>query len=400
MADRSIKAVSDGGAERSPDRHEQVYEALRRRIREGGWKRGRRIPNRLALIREFDTSLATLQKALDRLKADSYVKPRGRAGTFVAPRLPSQYQVGLVFGGDSLEARPSSRMWQALEHEAHRINAAGRWRVRCYYNIRRAGSPERDALIHDIHHDCLAGVFYAATPMRSLAGTELLRKPRLRVMATTGDAEQFGVTAVRLMPYFDKVLDFLRRRGRRRIGLINSSLSPANMPLWQKGLADRGLVFDPYRAVSAYPVESDAARVAVYHMMLQSAAHRPDALLVTDDHMVEPVTQALHDAGVRSPDDVLVVAHCNYPLPPPHRVPVTFIGFDLAEVLDRVVERLAPAPMGGRVGAMNPEPLTFDAKFDTELPAAQRQAHRITPASPPPLTESPQETYVTASAFG
>lgn len=389
------------------DRHEQFYAALRARILRGEYERGARIPNRLDLIREFDTSLATLQKALDRLKDDGFVRPRGRAGTFVHNRLPGQYQVALatgltVAGGTSGgEGRPVSSMWRAMQLEVDRINAGGRWRVRVYAGLNDPRSADLKRLGEDLAHHCCAGLFVAGMSAGNLANAGVLQQAGQRVLAMTGDAEALGLPRVDLLPYLGRALDYAVAQGRQRIGVINSLLQHSDLETWEQALTTRGLAFDPYRAVNALPTDSGAVRVAVYHMMRQTDGHRPDALLVTDDHMVEPVTAAIRDAGVAAPDDVLVIGHCNYPLPPTHHVPVTFIGFDLADVLDRVVARLAPNPDGTRGRLTAVTGVSFEARFEHELPPTRRSRHKVTPTHLPRIDlASLQRDYMTASAYG
>lgn len=400
-----VGGVDDAGIQ--SDRHDAFYRLLRRRIVSGAWKRGDRIPNRLDLIREFDTSLATMQKALDRLKEEGFVRPRGRAGTFVQERLPGQYQVALATGLATTLATGGatpgvvSSMWRAMQLEVDRINEGGRWRVRVYAGLNDPRSPELTRLAEDVANDCCAGVFVVGMAARRLQEAGALGRAGQRVLALTGDAAELGLPRVDLLPYLGRALDYAVAHGRQRIGVVNSLLQRTDLEGWEQALATRGLAFDPYRAVNALPTDSGAVRVAVYHMMRQTAEHRPDALLVTDDHMVEPVTAAIRDAGVAAPDDVLVIGHCNYPLPPTHHVPVTFIGFDLAEVLDRVVARIAPNPDGPRGRVTPVTGMTFEARFEHELPDERRRRHKVTPAHLPRIDLTPlRRDYMTASAYG
>ena len=58
------------------------------------------------------------------------------------------------------------------------------------------------------------------------------------------------------------------------------------------------------------------------------ADQRPDGLIITDDHLVEHATAGLRAIGLLSPEELEIVAHCNYPAMPKAGRPVRWLGFD------------------------------------------------------------------------
>ncbi len=49
-------------------------------------------------------------------------------------------------------------------------------------------------------------------------------------------------------------------------------------------------------------------------------------------------TRGLAAAGVAPGKDLDVIAHCNYPWPPSVSLPVTWLGFDVKEIVAKCVE--------------------------------------------------------------
>jgi DNA-binding LacI/PurR family transcriptional regulator len=90
----------------------------------------------------------------------------------------------------------------------------------------------------------------------------------------------------------------------------------------------------------------------------------PDALFVTDDHLVEPVADALVEFGVRVPDDMLVVGHWNFPLRFRRELPVQLIGFDCVALLARWIESIDAQRRGDEV----PQETVVDLVFKGERP--------------------------------
>ncbi|WP_324717458.1 GntR family transcriptional regulator [Carboxydochorda subterranea] len=64
--------------------YHQLHQALRRRITEGEWKPGFRLPGERELMRLFGVSRTTVRQALDALEADGLIERRHGQGTFVA----------------------------------------------------------------------------------------------------------------------------------------------------------------------------------------------------------------------------------------------------------------------------------------------------------------------------
>jgi DNA-binding LacI/PurR family transcriptional regulator len=86
--------------------------------------------------------------------------------------------------------------------------------------------------------------------------------------------------------------------------------------------------------------------------MFGGQSERPDALLILDDNLVEHATAGLIAAGVRVPEDLDVVAHCNFPWPTPSVLPLTRIGFNNTEVVRHCVDLIDAMCAGQTVPAI------------------------------------------------
>jgi DNA-binding LacI/PurR family transcriptional regulator len=75
-------------------------------------------------------------------------------------------------------------------------------------------------------------------------------------------------------------------------------------------------------------------------MLHSHEGSRPDGLIVTDDHLVEPLADVLVGMGVRVPDDLAVVGHWNYPLKYERDLPIQRLGWDAVELLDRWMDTI------------------------------------------------------------
>lgn len=350
----------------SGDKSGAIYRELWSRVRDGRWPPGARVPGRHELAAEFDTSLATLQKAMAELIRQGFVRPRGRRGTFVVSRMPAERVVALGFGGTRQAGQHWSTMWQALEARAEAINEQGRRGVRLYHGLIDDGGD-----VARLEQDCVAGsvggVFIVGMPMQKLVGSPILTTPGLPCVAVTSTPVA-GVERVRIAPLIGRALDYLGQRGRRRIALIDTGLQAGVEAQWRGSLQARGLMFHPFHVVLVDPAEPEPAAVAAYHMAQQPASRRPDAFVITDDSLVEAVTRGLAASGTTPRRGMDVLAHCNFPLLPTAAVPVTYLGYDLGDLLDRVVERFLPEHRTPATG-----PIRLEPRFDHEIPSRRRE---------------------------
>ncbi len=81
-----------------------------------------------------------------------------------------------------------------------------------------------------------------------------------------------------------------------------------------------------------------AISAAVQLLFSGSKSERPDALIIDDDNYVADATRALAATGLRTPDDLEVIAHCNYPEPPASALKTKGLGYDIVALINECVE--------------------------------------------------------------
>jgi len=345
---------------------ERILAHLCRRILAGALAPGARIPSRDELARRFAASKRTVQQALDLLERDGLVRARGPAGTFVSDR-PGRPAYGLVFEFRQAVNRPWSKFWKALAHEAPVVagQAPCDVVVRCASGGRAEGDDFR-RLIWDVRTHRLAGLIFAGPPfvLEGTAAVQQADMPRVGIMAEP----LRGVPAVwpDAGSFLERAMDYLRGRGRRRLGLL--WMSPfderAESERGFRAAAEaRGLLLPPFAVQCCHPSVPWTVANVVRLLMRLPPPDRPDGLILSDDNLLEHAVAGLVAAGVRVPDDVEVVAHCNYPLDAPAGLPVRRLGFDCREILRRCVEVLDCQRLGREVPRTTLIPAVFEEEF-------------------------------------
>ena len=338
----------------------QVARELREQIVRGRRKPGSRLPPRATLARELGTCQATLQEAVGQLVEEGFVEvgPR-KKGTRVTQNPPhlSRYRLIFPFGQDDW-----GQFWHALEAAARQRAKAGR-EFLCFYGLSgHRDIAEYQEVVKEVQTRRVAGLIFASSA-DELRGTPLLEHPGLPRAAIAGQCQLPGIPKVHLdlEGLIEQSVDFLLARGRRRIALICASVAGGMPETFRRAQAARGLRSRSCWEQFASRRNPLAARRLVELMFHSGQSERPDGLIIADDNLLTAAGEGLKEAGVRVPDDLLVVAATNFPNLLPSAVPVTRVGFDIPALLDLLVERLEQV----RRGESPPENTTFPAVFES-----------------------------------
>ena len=133
-----------------------------------------------------------------------------------------------------------------------------------------------------------------------------------------------------------------RQRGRRRIAWLGiPTFGPACNPGFHQAARAAGFATRDGWTQAVHPVHADWAANAMAAIFGPTASERPDALLVTDDHLSEAATGALARLDLRIPQDLDIVCLNNLPLPLTTHVPVRQLGFDARRTLQTCLDVLA-----------------------------------------------------------
>jgi DNA-binding LacI/PurR family transcriptional regulator len=354
---------------RPPVKRTRIERMLRQRIINGQLAPGSVLPSRWALCKTFKASIHTVQRAVNRLVEDEFLVSRAGEGTYVAPTPPHLSQMALVIPHNPSDGYAVwSRFWQALTAEAARIGRETPRRVLPFLGVYGpTDSEDYQRLVNLLSRQRLAGLIFAAAP-QWLPSSSILEFdiPRVAIMSR----EQYGTPAVApdIKSFISRAVDHFARRGRKRLAAIftESGANQMSADLCAAARA-RGMTIEPYWIQAVGLVDVNWARNTAQLLFNSNQRQRPDALLLGDDNIVTSAAEGVRAAGVRVGEDLDIVAHCNFPLPPESAVPVTRLGFDTRQLLD-----LCIASIDAQRRGITPRNQTFvPAVFQEEVSALQ-----------------------------
>ncbi len=346
---------------------EDIEAALERRVRElileGIYPEGTRLPSTQAWAKALKVNDRRVQRALLRLAAQGLLERRPRHGTYVKRRRERPTVVILV--GWALIVEHLHHQRKVVELLIEELTALGygveviddlfSLLINDFGEQQRRLTRFRDRL-QQINP---AGYVECSFDLSRLPDFyPMFQRPLVSFYPTTSGGDV----------YFDEKafihasLRYLASKGRRKVLLIRSAgrLAPvhdATRTFW--GAVEAfGFIRGNFRELY-HGAASDAMETEAYHWILQLVEswkelrrnYVPDCLVVNDDIVMRGVAAGLIKAGVKIPDELLIVTQANegvrfrYGIPVVHcEVPLRALARNLVELLDaRIGKRKPPA---------------------------------------------------------
>ena len=356
----TVETISEGGVTKGA-----VAQHLRARIVAGEFPPGARLPPRSTLEQLFGTTKVTVQRAFNDLSDDGFIAVKGKQGTFVAEAPPHLTRYGVLFPKYPESTSYISRFWSALAAESDEITKSGPRTMVSFYGMQEGISQwGRNRLHHEIRTHQLAGIIYVYNPGESDAEThKLLERFAVPRIAITHSSVPIAMPAISIdyASFFDGALDEIAARGKERVAIMFPNTVDTQFgDHVRNALSKRGLSTKPYWWLPMNLGIPASARPFTHLLMNPDQNLRPDALIVADDNLLDEVVLGLDDAGVRLPDDLLVVGHTNFPTAPaPYHGSMKLLGFDVPRILEQCLNLLERQRRGEPVPAITKTPAVF-----------------------------------------
>lgn len=313
---------------------------MRRRVIDGVYSPGQRLPTRAELVAHYGFSSLTVQRAMNLLEADGFVESQGRNGTYVSKNPPHLTRYAIMFPYRR-EDHWWSHLYKAIEMECLEMeDDQTSFFFVCGYDTAHGAEDFRD-LVNDVENERVAGLIFASDP-HSLVGTPILEKPGLPRVAFMSDVMAgVAVKAITLTPdvFLNRALDYLESQGRKRPALIfHANVENRYWQTAQAKVTARGMAC-PSRWVHGVTLDNPAWTEHIVRLLFTATNRdRPDSLIVEDDNLLPAVGQGLLAEHVMVPEDVLVVGGANFPWPTPSAVPAKRFGIDIRNFLETAVD--------------------------------------------------------------
>jgi len=370
------EAAQEAGRDRPGGKQDVIVRELRRSIVSRELRPGAQLPTRTEIENRFGASRVTVQHALNSLVHDGFVHATRRRGTFVSDHPPHLSRYALVFHPHPEDhPRRWTRFWTAICNEAVRFQGAGARQVVVWAGVEsHSDNIEFQNLVAEARRERLAGLVWFSgahgfenTPLMSHALPRVFVGDDAEASYEAESASAGAVINLNYASFIERALDELKARGCSRLGVI-SHRDPEgefNARITRSARA-RGFECLPHWVQSCSLELPRGAGNSAHLLLHADQRKRPDALLITDDNLVEHATAGVLAAGAVG--DVEVVAHCNFPWPTACSVPVRRLGFDARQILRVCLEQIDRQRDSQHVDPITQVQALFDREIASESP--------------------------------
>ena len=355
---KKTKASESGGG----NQQHRVVEQLRQSILDGTYAAGGKLPNQSELANHFKVSGFTVHRALNQLGREGFIRKRPRLGTHVVDTPPHLVNLALVFAHDpSSKKEGFNKFYQALENAAITYQYSTERNIFRFHGINvHTDSQDRQRLLDCLASHQLAGIIFAFPPF-NLEGSPILDMPGVPRVAFESKQMYPHVPSVTTdgHSFIDRALDHLATRKRKRIAMLLVPGLEDNDPYLNAALAKRGLESPPHWRLILSQGAPEGARNCVRLLMHDRLEARPDGLIIFDDNLVEEAQAGLIASGVKVPEDIDVVEHCNFPCAK-SVLATRRLGFDSTKILNLCIDLIDRQRKGEKVPGQTLVPAVFE----------------------------------------
>ncbi|MBI2437442.1 MAG: substrate-binding domain-containing protein [Lentisphaerae bacterium] len=347
--------------------HVQIQCRLEALIRSGELAPGERIPPTITLVKKWGVHSVAIQKAMSSLAAAGLIERKSRRGTFVRSSADKAV-VGVLVSFDLLDER--AHFYRALVRATQEEIGRHEWRSLTYDRLGLPASKARAEVVehlrHDLRHHRFNGLVLLGYPPAYLKQDKFrIDLPLTRFLPMGAPAHEVTVE----LDYYDfthSAFAYLAERGRKQIAYFRPFAQgkftvTRDLDGFADAAAAQGRQIAPesiYRTDDPPPVGAGSLEQVSRAQMLQwikrwpRGRRRPDSVIVADDIQMRGVAQALHERGLKVPDELEVVCAANEGIEHFYHVPVTRYEFSPREVARQLLSVLWKRMTGETVGGL------------------------------------------------
>jgi len=315
---------------RAKSKAEHVRGVIREMIYSGDLSAGQRLPTELEMAERFGVSVVTINRAMSSLDAEKILHRAPGLGTYVREDI-ARGTVVVIMPVALVSGRTGGPFYAAAMTRLTQVFAARNLRAQF---VLSSGDTDEDFLL-SLHSE--SPLWSHATVVVGLSvPTELLRKrlvgPDTPIVSTAsgppGDAE--GPCVV--FDYYElgrRACRHLIAKGHRRIAILSPMLDGSEDPAlagMAEAMSEAGLPMQQELCMDLPHGDKEAQEMM---WRLWSLPQRPDALIVCDDAVAVDVGRAIKQMGIRTPDELAVVAHATAGVDMGFPLPFTTCQYDL-----------------------------------------------------------------------
>ncbi len=318
----------------TPDKkYRVVMQDIKNQIISGQLSPGSPLPSWDEIGASFGVSRITVQRAMSELRTGGFIASRRRSGSFVSERPPNLFRIALIFGSahENIFRRTVTQQFQEMQERTE-------YHVEVYRGVENGPeSPAHRRLTASIRNGELAAMVLCLPSSTLERLPELAEAPLPKIHITDTPNPRVDTICFNKTHWISEAIDALKQEGRKTIAVMGTQ---SLLEQYAGVMTQAGLEIKPYLKVPVDVENPQGGQPLAELLMRLPRKLKPDGLIVAHDALAEHVQTGLIAAGTRVPQDLVVVAQCDWPRLVPSTLPIRWLGFDIAEVVELAMSRL------------------------------------------------------------
>lgn len=325
---------------------------MRKNILTRHWKPNQRLPTREKLVKQYDTSKATMQKTINMLIDEGLLYSRNKKGTFISATPPNLYSIAVVFPindfASGYETYTDSLWTSIMRQHQYLEEYFGKRFIFCRYYNSNSNSKEFQRIVQDATALRLSGIIFTNTPPQAaIQAMKPLHIPK--VTMTTSEVPGFSRVHVDYSHFFSLAVKYLISQGCTRIALLtNPEISPERTTRCRQDAIEAGIKMPLEWELSVSPLHHAEywVRNLVRLLFANSGSKRPDGLIIANENLHDHVIDALKRENIIPGRDIKVAVHHNFPTNRPLLPGIKRIGFDVRDIIKMCINAIEESELG------------------------------------------------------
>lgn len=309
-------------------------------ITSGRITREGKLPVREALGQHYGVSKTTVQKVFAALEKEGFIISKGSLGTFVNPLSPDRTDIAVILPA-GYNAANSNSIHIQIEREKAKLEKATAKRIKTFYvDNMRMDDDDFEGLAEDAEAMRFCGAFFPFAPLKWMFAPFI--KHNIPVAALT-DEEIPGISTV-WVNYSDmltKMLEECKNCGCSRPALLSAAAMPYHHIIdYKQKASELGFSISDSSICGLADIAARTDWIKHHISALFCNGAKPDALLIQDEIFLFSTYSALLEMGIVPGRDIQIISQRTFPGASSAPDQVTFIGFDLFEIINAAIDSL------------------------------------------------------------
>jgi DNA-binding LacI/PurR family transcriptional regulator len=315
---------------------ENLVKLMKSEISSGNYRSGDLLPTREQLRHQYNTSKVTLQKSIEQLEREGFIDIRGTVGTYVAEKLPFNYQIGIVVP----EKFKKLMLYSSIIEAIKKIESRTPYKFKIYHMFDYKEQLEIKQLKDDVKSSLLAGIVLFYIDSSEFDTLKICENNELPILSLvnegapkTENQSNINYISFNYKALIDHTIKNLNDRNLKKVAWIaNELFSKGDHEYLMQQCQEKDICTKPHW-IHGITLDEHSYRWTPNIIKLLTESEKLDAVVVLNENLLDGVLTGLDECKINFDDEIQVISHFSFPHNLEKFDGVSKMGFDIHRFL-------------------------------------------------------------------